>query len=364
MIRVLVVESTVFGYDGITNVMTNYYTYLDHSKIHMDIVTINPVSEKFKRILEKNGSKNYVLPFRNKNPIKYISVLKKILKKGEYDIIHVHGCSATMAVEMFAAKQSGVKVRIAHSHNTTCDHVKIDKLLRPFFDSLCNVGFACGQEAGKWLFPKKSFTVISNGIDLDKYQFNNKYRKEIREQFELENKIIIGHVGRFSEQKNHRKLIDIFREYGKRHDNAKLVLIGDGELREEIENRVKNEKLDVIFVGITDEVYKWLQAMDIIVFPSLFEGLPLGLVEAQAAGLPCVLSNTISPATKITDNLEFIGLDSSLIEWTSEIDELLAKTDREKPKEIIRKTIQHAHFDIKQNCDELAEKYEELLSIV
>lgn len=363
MIRVLVVEPTVFSHDGITNVMTNYYTYIDHTKIHMDVVTINPVSQQFKKTLDRYGSKNYVLSYRNRNPVKYVHELRRILKAGKYQIIHVHGCSATMAVEMLAAKLAGVKVRVAHSHNTTCDHVKIDKLLRPMFNRFCNVGFACGKEAGEWMFPKRRFTVIANGIDLERFQYNEKIRAEFRTKYGLAGKTVIGHVGRFSTQKNHKKLIEIFAEYCKTHKDTKLVLVGDGELKPEIEEKAKKEQLDVLFVGLSDEVEKWLQAMDIIVFPSLFEGLPLGLVEAQAAGLPCILSNTISPATKITDLTCFVGLNDAPGEWCMTIDEMLAKTDRAEQREGIKAIIQKAHFDIRVNCGELAKKYRELIEM-
>lgn len=361
MVRVLVVEPTVFGYDGITNVITNYFSHIDHDKIHMDVVTINPVSKQFYDVLKKYDCRNYILPYRNRNPIKYINELRKILRNGNYNLVHVHGCSATMAVEMIAAKLAGVRIRIAHSHNTTCDHIIVDKVLRPIFNALCNGRFACGKEAGEWMFPGKEFTVISNGVDVDKFQFNSSVREQFREKYELNGKIVIGHVGRFSEQKNHKKLLDIFVDYASSHSNAKLVLIGDGELKKEIECRVESENLDVLFVGLSDEVDKWLQAMDIIVFPSLFEGLPLVLIEAQAAGLPCVLSNTISPDTKITDMVEFLDLDDETSVWSATIDKLLGKTDRSTQKTEIRQAIQNAQFDIKNNCEKLVMIYQDYL---
>lgn len=359
--RVLVIESTAFGYDGITNVITNYYNYQNHKKVHMDLVTINSVSETFKKELDFNNSKNFVLPYRNSNPLKFVWVLCRIIKRGKYSVVHVHGCSATMVVEMFAAKLAGVKVRIAHSHNTTCDHVKVDKILRPFFTRWCNVGFACGKEAGEWMFPTKSFSVISNGIDLEKFQYDEAVRNQMREMFGLEGKFIVGHVGRFSEQKNHFKLIDIFAELSKIYPESKLVLVGDGELKSSIVRRAEKEELDVLFVGLSDEVEKWLQAMDIIVFPSLFEGLPLGLVEAQAAGLPCILSNTISPATKITDLVEFVKLEDKPSMWCEAIKRNKDKFNRKDRIANVKKQIKNAHFDIKVNCQELEERYKILI---
>lgn len=364
IVRVLVIESTIFGYDGITNVITNYYKYQNHTKIHMDIVTINKVCTGFADELKKHCSQNFILPYRNSNPVRYVYELTKIIKMGKYQIVHVHGCSATMAVEMLAARLAGVKVRIAHSHNTKCDHIKADRILRPFFNKWCNVGFACSKEAGEWMFSEKPFYVITNGIDLEKFQFNKDIRKEIRERNSFDGKFVIGHVGRFSKQKNHEKLIDIFSKTSKSIPNAKLVLIGDGELRTQIQECTQKEKLDVFFVGLSDEVEKWLQAMDMIVFPSLFEGLPLGLVEAQAAGLPCVLSDTISTDIAITDLVKFISLEANTEEWVSAITALHEKFDRFERIDFVKKQIRDAHFDIKTNCVDLCGLYEKLVASV
>lgn len=360
--RVLIIETTVFGYDGITSVITNYYKYQDHKRVHMDFVTKNPVSDTFKKELDKYGGKNYILPYRNQYPLKYIIQLINVIRSGGYQIVHVHGCSATMAVEMLAAWLAGVKVRISHSHNTKCDHEKADKFLRPIFNVCCNVGFACGKEAGEWLFPGRNFYVVSNGIDLAKYQYNEDVRKQMRSKYGLDGSFVIGHVGRFSKQKNHDKLIDIFEAVSKHYNNAKLVLIGDGELKDKIENRTQKSGLDVLFVGNSSEVEKWLQAMDMIVFPSLYEGLPLGLVEAQAAGLPCILSNTISPDTEITDLVDFVSLDASADKWVDEINKNKERFNRRERVETVKQQICRAHFDIRSNCVDLARKYEELLT--
>lgn len=355
------VEATAFGYDGITNVITNYYEYQDHQKIHMDILTINPVSDTFLKTLLMHGSKNYVLPYRNTTPLKYICQLSGILRRGNYSVIHAHGCSATMAVEMLAARLAGVKARIAHSHNTTCDHVKSDRLLRPFFKKWCNVGFACGKEAGEWLFPNKKFTIISNGIDLDKFQFNGEARISLRKKYNLEDCLVIGHVGRFSMQKNHKRLLGIFEEFAREHEDARLVLVGDGELREEIEAKSKEEGLRVLFVGLSDYVAGWLQAMDVFVFPSLFEGLPLSLIEAQAAGLPCIISDTVSEMAKVTDHVQFVSLNAGNGEWCQRIVEAAGTYSREKQKDFIKAQIRDAHFDIRQNCAELSNVYEKVV---
>ncbi len=360
--KVLIVETTLFGYDGITSVITNYYRYQDHNRVQMNLVTINPVSESFLKELSQHNSRNIVLPYRNANPVKYVHKLAEILRKGKYDIIHVHGCSSTMAVEMLAGKLAGVKIRISHSHNTKCDHVKADKILRPFFNRWCNVGFACSKEAGQWLFPQKEFSVISNGVDLEKFQFQPSVREEMRKRYGLEHNFVVGHVGRFSLQKNHRKLIEIFAEISRQHENAKLVLVGDGELKEEIQELAEKQHLDVLFAGLSNEVEKWLQAMDVMVFPSLFEGLPLGMVEAQASGLPCVLSNTVSHDAKLTDLVAFVDLEAEASVWAETTDRMYRAIDRPTHVESVKTQIRRVHFDIRSNCGELADKYEMLLN--
>lgn len=362
MMRVLVIETTVFGYDGISNVVVNYYKYQNHEKVWMDLLTINPVNDTLKKLLNQNNNQNFVLPCRNRNPFKYVRQLVKIIREGEYDIIHVHGCSATMAVEMLAGKLAGVDVRIAHSHNTKCNHMWINRFLRIFFKRWCNYGFACGEEAGKWLFPKKEFFVIPNGIDLQKFRYDEAMRNLFRKKNNLDGKFVVGHIGRFSMAKNHEKLVDIFAKISKRVPNSILVLIGDGELREQIENKVKTLNLNVLFVGLSSQVEKWLQAMDVMVFPSIFEGLPLSLVEAQATALPCMLSDSISPMTKITDPVRFESLDATAETWADDTISLVKSFDRNKYSSEVKDMIRKAHYDIRENCAELVSQYERMVS--
>lgn len=210
-------------------------------------------------------------------------------------------------------------------------------------------------------FPGKSFDVINNGIDLKKFQYNEDVRSSFRRKYDLCNNYVVGHVGRFSEQKNHKKLIAIFEKLCKIRPDAKLVLIGDGELKSEIEDIVHKKNLNVLFVGVSDEVECWLQAMDVMVLPSLFEGLPLGIVEAQASGLPCILSDTVSPMTKITDIVKFVILNSDNMEWAQIINDIDGKFDRSARMDLIENQIKDAHFDIHTNCKELVEKYNELI---
>lgn len=360
MKRVLVIVSSKFGYDGITSVVRNYYMYQNHDEIAMDILTLNPVDDNLLQAMEQHGDHNYVIPYRNENPVKYFFDLRKLIKRGDYQIVHVHGGSCILAVELLAARMAGVKIRVAHSHNTASDFGMINTILKPVFKKCCTDGFACGKEAGEWMFEDKKFEIIYNGIDLDKFAFDPAVRDEFRRKQGLEDQFVVGHIGRFNIQKNHKKLISIYEEFSKIRKDAILVLIGDGELREEIEGLVKEKSLNVRFVGLSDEIPQWLQAMDIMLLPSLFEGLPVTAVEAQASGLPCVLSDTISPMTKLTDLVHFVELEASDAYWAQEILKV-PLPDRLEMIDEIQEAMREKHFDIRENCKEILAKYGEMI---
>ena len=204
------------------------------------------------------------------------------------------------------------------------------------------------------------FSLISNGIDLEKFQYDPVVRERLRNEYDLEDKLVIGHVGRFCEEKNHKKILEIEKELQKRHQKIKLVFVGDGPLKQETEEKAREDKLDVLFVGLSDVVEQWLQAMDVFVFPSLFEGLPLGLVEAQAAGLPCILSDRIASMTKIIDEVQFLKLEASDQVWADAVLKEAAENDRIKNQEKIKQQLRDRNFDIRLNCKQLAKRYQEL----
>ena len=363
MIRCLTIITSQFGYDGISNVVTNYYVYQNHEHVKTDFVAINPIHEKLMLEISKNTDNVFILSYRNSRPLKYIKELKKILLHGQYQIIHVHGNSSTMFVEMIAAKLAGIKVRIAHSHNTLCDHIIINKVLKPFFLRHITHGFACSKEAGEWLFGKRKYDVISNGIDMDKYSFNETIRTELRNKYNLNDKLVIGHIGRFTYQKNHDFLIDIFAEFHKLNLNSVLLLIGEGKLEEDIKK--KSDLLgiseSVIFYGHSDKIYELVQAMDIFVFPSYFEGLGIAAIEAQASGLPCVISDTVPRLVKVTDSVSFLPLKASPLEWAKFINNIEIN-ERSKDKEKIREQIKEMNFDIRKNCKDIEKKYSEIIN--
>ena len=322
-IKLIFINTVNLEENGISSFILNNSYILTNWNVEVTIIAPNKVNSDLKSALRKNNINLIELPMRNKKPYVYFVKLLSIFKKKKCDVVHVNGNSTTMSVELLAAYLAGIKVRIAHSHNTTTDHKRINKLLRPIFDVVANGRIACNTAAGKWLFKNKSFLIIRNGINLSNFKFDATMRKKYRDKLGLnENDILLGHVGRFTQQKNHDFLIDIFNEIHERNQNTKLLLIGTGIKEKDIKEKVKNLNLQdsVIFEGFKNNVNEYMFAMDIFLFPSKFEGLGLVLIEAQATGLPCYTSKDVVPnEAKVSNLLEYISLKNSAKEWSQYI---------------------------------------------
>lgn len=356
--KVLVVVTAHFGFDGISNVAKNYYLYQNHKKVGMDLLTINEIPKSLENEIERNGDRNFVFSYRNINPLKYIINLSKLVKANKYDIVHIHGNSNTMFVDLWAAMLGGCKIRIAHSHNTKCDHPLINLLLRPLFKMSYTSAFACGVEAGEWLFRKGEAIVIANGVDLEKFVLNNDFRNQLKKKLGLEDRLVIGHVGRFSIQKNHKKLLSIYEAIKRINPNVSLLMWGEGELMESVAKKADRIGGDIRFMGTSNHIEECLHAIDLIVFPSLFEGLPLFLVEAQAMGVPCLLSDAVSPMAKITDSVFYEKLEATDVEWAHEAIRIASVSKVEENAKTSHDKIRSAGYDIRINAEKLIEIYE------
>lgn len=361
-IKVLIIATTKFELNGITNVILNYYRAIDKSDIQIDFVVPNVIRDDLKTELESNGSRIYIFSERNKKPISYMSKLINLIRENNYDVVHAHGNSCTLALEMYAAKNGGVKVRIPHSHNSTCKNKTIHKLLRVPFDRNYTHAFACGQKAGEWLYNGRIFEIINNGIDINKYKYNEEIRIKYRQKYNFNKNKVLCHIGHFTYQKNHDYLIDVFSELYKLDSNYRLMLIGDGELRTNIEKKVNTLGLfdAVTFTGKTLEVSQLMQAVDMIVMPSRFEGLPLTLVEAQAACLPCFVSDTVSKEAAITDLVQFVSLENSPKEWAKQINSSMT-VNRNEIRESIYKQIVDAGYSINDNAKRMKDLYKKFI---
>lgn len=359
--KILIILTGGLKNDGISLGTLGYFKAMDKNDISVDFIAVNDVEPQIINKINDLGFNVIKVKNRKKNPILYCLKLFKIIKNNKYDIVHSHGSSSLILLEMIVSKFAGVPVRIAHSRNTKCDHPKIDKILRPLFYKVTTDFFACGEEAGKWLFKDNKFTVIPNGKNIESFIFNNDKRLEIRNNYGIGNRFAICHIGSFNIQKNHDFLIDIFYEFKKINSNSCLVLIGDGELRENIENKIKELGLidDVIMTGIINNTNEVLQGMDYMILPSLFEGLPNVVIEAQIAGVQSIISNRITKECKITDLVEFESLETESRIWA----ERISRTkfiDREKCKEEIITMVRKAGYDIVENAKFLKNLYFEL----
>lgn len=360
LIRILVINTVRFRLNGITSVIMNYYRNMDRSNLKMDFVVINELSKEYKEELTSSGSEYFLLP-RKSNPIKYIIELKRLIKKNQYDVVHIHGNSSFMLLDTIPCKLAGVKRVIVHSHNTTCKHVWIHKVLKPVFSKTYTLGLACGEDAGKWLYGKKEFQVLRNGIDTKRYAFDNEVREEYRKKINAGDKIVIGHIGNFIEQKNHSFLLDVFADLKKESDRYLLLLISDGALLDQMKDKAVKLGIEdsVIFLGKTLEVPQYLQAMDIFVLPSLFEGLPVVLIEALAAGLPCIVSDRITKEVDLANVFRYIDINNSK-HWADSIMQTdVSEKLRDNNSQKWIKTIEEKNYDIVSNAGVLKAVYED-----
>ena len=358
VMKILVINTVPTDKNGITNVIINYLNAMGND-VAFDYVAINNPNAFYVNFFKEKGAALY--SFKRKNVLGYIWSLYKIIKQNNYDAIHVHGNSHTVVLELLAAKLAGCKVRIIHAHSTGCNSVALHKLLAGLFDSLCTDRLACGENAGKFMFGNKPFKIINNGVDVEKFSFNNKAREAFRVKLALaENDILIGHVGYFMPVKNQSFLVDVFAELAKNDSRYHLVLIGDGAMRTEIEQKVACLELTnkVTFTGNIDNVSEYLNAIDIIIMPSLYEGLPLTLVEQQANGLQCVVSDTITAEADKTGNLRFLSLQAPILDWVHIVENSHCMQNRELRSKDAIVAIEKAGYSIRKEAKKLVEYYE------
>lgn len=361
-IRVASVIGRYIG-GGVEAVTINYYRNIDKNKVQLDFICDEDSTNIPYEEIERMGGKVIIIPSYSK-PFKYHKALKRVLKEGNYKIIHSN-INTLSVFSLFAAKCAGVPVRIAHSHSTTNKKEKkknlMKQILRPFSKVFATDYMCCSELAGRWLFGNKEYDkgnvyLLNNAIDLDKFKYNESLRKKKRKELSIkDNTLVIGHIGRFVAQKNHDFLIDIFNEIHKKNNNSILLLAGQGLLMEDIKNKVKELNLEdsVKFLGQRNDANELYQAFDVFLLPSLYEGLPVVGVEAQAAGLLCYLSDDMTKETKVLDITKFMSLNNTPEEWANNILDDVKKYKRiDTSKEMTAK-----NFNIKEEAKKLEEYY-------
>lgn len=363
MEKIRVLHSELNGeLGGIESFLYNLDNFMDKDKVVFDFLTTSS-NPAYGEQLQKAGSKIYMVPSHYKF-LEYRLAVKKILKEGKYDIVHIHKNSAIDILLLSVIKQfPDIKV-IAHSHNTFPSiggkFQKLHYINRKILYKNTDCHLACSENAGRWMYGNGTFEIIRNGIDTNVFKYNTRDREEIRRRYGIgEDAFVVGHVGRFTIQKNHSELVDIFMCLKKAHENSYLMLIGCGELENTIRDKVKQLRLEdsVIFCGVRKDVSKYFCAMDAFVFPSIWEGLGIVAIEAQAAGLETYLSKEVPKEVEVTDAVKWFDNKTSA-------DEIAKQIDVRKVPENIRNArntdVMNCGYDMKESAVKLLQIYEKL----
>ena len=336
--QIALVCNSAFGTDGISMFVLNNHRLFGHDgmRYHLIYSSIHSSNDVVKDYMDdfcNDGDKAVYIPKKGRM-LSYALHLFQYLEREHIDVLHVHGSSAAILLEMVVAKLAGVGKIVTHSHSTNGNHNRIHKILKPFVGLLADERLACGELAGEWMYGKKScFTIIPNCIDTRRYRYDEAVRGEVRKEMGIdEDTIVIGHVGYFSAVKNQSFLLGLIKRLNEGNMRRyKLVLIGDGTLFSKVKQESEMMALseDVVFLGNRSDVHRLMMAMDVFCLPSLYEGFPIVSVEAQAAGLPVILSENISKEVGITDLVTLLPVDKGVDCWGEKIGEIPSKrTDR------------------------------------
>lgn len=346
MVRILnIIGSLERG--GAETFLINLYRNIDRTKIQFDFAIYGQPSPNgyYNEVVELGG-KVYFLPPKSKGILRNFRAIQKIVRENNYKTVWKHTESCFRAIDLLAARTAGATQTVLHSHSTNIEGIErsIHYILRPFVNLFVTKRFACGDMAGHWLFGRRPFEVINNGIDVEAFRYNKETRDQYRQEFRIQDRIVIGHVGRFHPVKNHKLVIDIYEKCKEQTPATVLILVGTGELLSQMQElvRAKGLEKDVLFLGSRSDIPAILQMMDVFVMPSLYEGFPVTLIEAQAAGLPCVASSTISREVDSTGNVSFVDLDAPVEVWAKRIAEKCG-SKTEDNAEVLRA----AGYDIK-----------------
>lgn len=352
---------------GIETMLMNYYRHIDRSKVQFDFLCNKKKPGAYDNEIKTLGGRIYHTP--GLNPAKYPKYLKFMQnlfqEHPEYKIVEAHN-GALGVYALHAAKVSHIPVRIFHAHGASITKdwkLPIKLVCKALLPSNMNKQFSCGIEAARCYFGEKAvekndYELIPNAIEVGRFVFNPEIRNKIRQENGLSDKHVVGHVGRFMTQKNHTFLLNVFAEVLKQDPQAHLVLLGDGELMDAMKEKAKNLgiKNQVTFVGNVGNANEWYQAFDCFVLPSIWEGLPVVGVEAQAADLPCIFSESVTNEIGFSDRASFVGLYEPVKKWVNAIGNALQQAERIDRTELITEK----HYNIEIEALQLQERYLQL----
>lgn len=344
---------------GIENFVMNVVRNIDRNKFEIDFLYCEIIDTYFDEEIRSLGFSITKICSRTSNIFKHLSDLKKFFKENKYDAVHINYSNSLCFTVARAAKRAGVKNIIVHSHSSNASRAKLHNFFKPLVSKYANIYLSCSELASEWMFTKEVIIqgkaqVINNAIQTEKYLFSENKREKIRMELNIsENDFVVGHVGRLSPEKNHEFLIDVFNKFHETNPQSKLLLIGDGHIRNALEEKIASLgiKDSVIFAGIRNDINEALSAMDCFVMPSIYEGLPVTLVEAQSAGLRCLVSDTITKLVSVTDIVDYFSLEKSAKEWATMIK--TSPVNRVAYNELVKKT----DFDINNEVQKLEKIY-------
>lgn len=319
MIKVLQIVSSL-GSGGVESMLYNYYSYIDRSRIHFDFVVHGNTVGMLEERMQGLGSKVFHVTPKKKSFLKNMLEMNKIIKNGKYDVIHCHQNFSNFS-PLFLARQNHIPVRICHAHGCRQAKGVKEKIGNHFFRLLniinANYFFSCAMEAGRWLYGKNWHTgekniIMHNAIDINKFSYHVKVRKKYRNIFKIEDKIVLLHVGRFSDEKNQFFMINILERLMIQSDQYVLLFAGDGAMKKNVEKQARRRGLNhrVLFLGARNDVSELMSAADIFLLPSKHEGFPVTLIEAQAAGLTIFTSDAVTKETAVTDLIEYLPINN------------------------------------------------------
>lgn len=361
MKKILVVITTAFTpTGGLTTVMMNYYRAINKEEVKIDFASTNIPQQSLFNEIHASGGEYYQLPKR-KNVLAYFFALKKLCR--EYDVIHVHANSATAVIELQAAIWAGVKKRIIHNHNSKCQHNVLNRLFLSLYRRSFTQAIACSNEAGEWLYGKDGFIILRNAINVKRFKFDAIKRLTMRRSFGFgDDECVIGHIGKFMDAKNHPFLIEVFAKYHALHPKSKLLLVGDGELRHLVRAAIDKNKVNdcVVLTGLRSDIPDVLQAMDIFLFPSIYEGMPLSVVEAQASGVPCIISDAVTKMVNIGEDVVQLPLSKGAEYWAGYLSNIKYELSRQERCERNIELITKAGYSIETEAESLMKIYKNL----
>ncbi len=346
---------------GIERFLMNVCKNLDLEKFEICFLIFKGKKVCYQDELEKKGITFLEVTNRSENYKDYMKDLKKVYQENKFDIIHFNIMNFSLFERILLAKKYTKARLIIHSHSGSINKVYkktkiLDKIGRFFTRNMEYEKIACGQKAGEWLFGKKDFLVLNNGMELEMFQFVEENRMQMRKELKIdESTKVFGHVGALVPVKNHKFLLDVFYEYQKLETDSKLILVGEGFLRSELERQAQELGIfdKILFLGRRDDTEKIYSAMDIFVMPSWFEGFSIAIVEAQANGLKCYTSTNVAKESNVIGNVAFLSLEENAKDWAQKI----MQTDNSRQKDAIQKIPKK--FRIEETVKVLSKIYEE-----